>query len=152
MQSISALYNDFLLLKKLSVALKVKKYILKEFLEATEAPWRVIGVSKEALIAIKQNGYRKSGLKLQRAHINDRDIWYNELLNRAFVDCNEWYKFYQDNDKTILAFSSENKNIRNVQCFPIDPNLNLFKSTRISWTHKKAEIEYLKNLAHVYGI
>ena len=93
MQSISALYNDFLLLKKLSVALKVKKYILKEFLEATEAPWRVIGVSKEALIAIKQNGYRKSGLKLQRAHINDRDIWYNELLNRAFVDCNEWYKF-----------------------------------------------------------
>ncbi len=152
MQIINELYNDFLLIKQLSVPLKIKKYILKEFLEATEAPWRVIGVSKEALIALKHNKYRKSGLKLQRAHINDRDIWYNELLSKAFVDCNEWYKFYQDNDKTILALSSENKNIKNVQYFPIDPNLNLFKSTRISWGHKKEEIEYLKNLASKYGI
>jgi hypothetical protein len=152
MISIIELYNDFLLLKKMSIPLRTKKYILKEFLEATEYPWRVIGVSKDALYALKQNGYRNSGLKLQRAHLNDRDIWYNELLNRSFLDCNEWYKFYQDNDKTILALSSENKNIRNVQYFPIDPNLNLFKSTRISWAHKKAEIEYLKKLADKYGI
>jgi hypothetical protein len=152
MNSIIDLYNDFLLLKKMSIPVKIKKYMLKEFLEVTESPWRVIGVSKEALVALKQNGYTKKGIKLQRAHINDRDIWYNELFNRSFVECNEWYKFYQDNDKTILALSSENKNIRNVQYFPIDINLNLFKSTRISWAHKKAEKDYLKDLAEKNGI
>lgn len=152
MISIVDLYNDFLLLKKMSIDLKVKKYMLKEFLEVTESPWRVIGVSKEALTALKQNTYKKKGIKLQRAHINDRDVWYNELFNRSFVDCNEWYKFYQDNDKTILALSSENKNIRNVQYFPVDPNLNLFKSTRISWSHSKPEIDFLKNLVTQNGI
>jgi hypothetical protein len=152
MNPIIDLYNDFLLLKKMSIPLKVKKYMLKEFLEVTESPWKVIGVSKQALIALKQNGYKNSGIKLQRAHINDRDVWYNELLSKAFIDYNEWYKFYQDNDKTILALSSENKNIRNVQYFPIDTNLNLFKSTRISWTHKKAEKDYLKDLAEKNSI
>ncbi len=152
MNPIIDLYNDFLLLKKMSIPLKVKKYMLKEFLEVTESPWKVIGVSKQALIALKQNGYKKSGIKLQRAHINDRDVWYNELFSKAFIDYNEWYKFYQDNDKTILALSSENKNIRNVQYFPIDINMNLFKSTRISWAHKKDEKDYLKDLAEKNGI
>ena len=64
MNPIIDLYNDFLLLKKMSIPLKVKKYMLKEFLEVTESPWKVIGVSKQALIALKQNGYKNSGIKL----------------------------------------------------------------------------------------
>jgi hypothetical protein len=152
MQIINELYNDFLLIKQLSVPIKIKKYILKEFLEATEAPWRVVGVSKEALIALKQNGYRKSGLKLQRAHINDRDVWYSEILTRSFMDCNDWYRFYYENDMTILALSSENKNIKDVQYYPIDTNLNLFRSNRISWSHSKPEIDFLKNLVTQNGI
>jgi hypothetical protein len=144
---IENLFNDFKLLKTFSVDIKVKKKILKELLEASPFAWRVIGISHNALSLFKENDFKnKSGMKIQRAHLVDRDYWYSVLFETEWENSTLWFDFVYENDKTVLALSSENKHINNIDFIKFQGNEVLFKSTRISWKHGKEEISFLKNL------
>ena len=134
---IENLFNDFKLLKTFSVNIIVKKKILKELLEASPVPWRVIGITHKALFLFKENDFKKKrGIKIQRAHLVDRDYWYSVLFETEWENSKQWYNFVYENDRTVLALSSENKNIKKID----------FISTRISWKHGNEEISFLKNL------
>ena len=152
MDEINILYSDFLLLKELKVDLKIKKYILKEFLEAFPNPWKIIGITESALLALKNNSYKiKSSitgknLSIQRAHIYDRSKWYEELFNTEWSSHIDWYDFIISRDVTVLALSSENKKISSIPYIRFPDNHNLFRSSRITWSHGIEEIEFLKGL------
>ena len=63
-----------------------------------------------------------------------------------FNNHNDWYNFIYENDKTILALSSENKKINEVEYLLFEEyqtNKFLFKSTRISWKHSEEERNFL---------
>jgi hypothetical protein len=145
---IENLFNDFKLLKTFSVDIKVKKKILKELLEASPFAWRVVGITHNALSLFKEHDFKKkSGIKIQRAHLIDRDHWYSVLFETEWENSKQWYNFVYENDRTVLALSSENKNIKKIDFIKFkEGNEILFRSTRISWKHGNEEISFLKNL------
>lgn len=148
---IEDVYQDFLLLKEFKSPDKIKKKMLKELLETTENPWRVIGITKSALLLFKENDFKLKfkgkNLPIQRAHLNDRDVWYTDLFQKEFQNHIDWYDFICKNDNTILALSTENKKINEIDYILFDENsikLSFFKSTRISWKHSERERNFLK--------
>ena len=142
------LFDDFNLLKKFKVDKGVQKKMLKELLEAGPNPWRVVGITSNALSLFKEHGYKKAkNIKIQRAHLVDRDEWYSKLLEQDWDNALEWYKFIYENDRTVLALSVENKRIKKINFINFEGlGVNLFKSTRISWKHGNVEIEFLRRL------
>jgi hypothetical protein len=145
---IENLFNDFKLLKTFSVNIKVKKKILKELLEASPVAWRVVGITHNALALFKENDFKKKrGIKIQRAHLIDRDYWYSVLFETEWENSTLWFDFVYENDRTVLALSSENKHIKKIDFIKFqEGNEILFKSTRISWKHGNEEISFLKSL------
>ena len=85
---------------------------------------------------------------IQRAHLNNRNNAFLEMLNTEFQNSIEWWNFYYERDRTILALSSENRGIENgiINYLEIDENLGLFRSNRISWRHSRYEMVFLTNL------
>lgn len=105
--------------------------MLTEFFSVNENAWRVIGITKEALLRFKDNDFKKkSRMGINRSHINNRSDCYSEMLNTDFTHANEWWDFNYDNDETILAISQENKSNRFSEVFDIDEDLGLFKKNK----------------------
>lgn len=142
-------YDDFNKIKSMKLNSEYKRYILKEFFEASGNPWRVVGITHAALDAFASNNF-KYVKGIQRAHYHDRKDWYEELLIRKFDSAKEWFTFYSDHDFTILAKSAENKIIKSVEYTAFPPNMDktLFKSNRISWRYTIEEEEFLKKIHH----
>ncbi len=70
------------------------------------------------------------------------------MLEKKFKNAEEWWKFYYDNDKTILATSSENMSREKLQnIIKFKNNKNLFKSSGYTWSYrKKIEKPFLQAL------
>lgn len=76
------LYHDFLLISKMKVSEKTKIRILTELFGETENPWRVIGITINALKIFKDNDFNRiSGMGINRAHIKDRKITYTKMVS-----------------------------------------------------------------------
>jgi hypothetical protein len=141
------LFEDFILIKKMNVPNEIKVGMITQLFRADENRWRVIGITKDALLKFNDYEFKYiSGLKINRAHLNNRNDIYKKMLTKEFNDFNDWWIFYYENDKTILVTSSENKKQFFSEIIKIDGKKNLFKSRGYSWTHNKAEIELLKEL------
>ena len=148
------LYHDFLLISQMKVSEKTKIKFLTELFSETGNPWRVVGITKNALEVFKKNNFhRVSRMGINRSHIKDRKDTYSEMLNSKVKNSAEWWNYYYENDKTIFATSSENMSSRldldNV--IPLKNSEGLFKSQGYAWAHrKKNEVPYLQNLADEY--
>jgi hypothetical protein len=131
----------------MSAPVKIKVRMLSELLGQNPDLWTVVGITEEALNKFKQHDFKKvSKMDINRSHIVDRHKTYATMLTGDLMDCDTWWSFYIENDKTILATRSENKSGRLSKIFDIDPSLNLFKSQGFAWKHTKAEYEYLRNI------
>ena len=76
--------------------------------------WRVIGITQDALDAFKAIDFkriptRKDPIAVERAHINQRAVWLDELFKRQWDDPREWWDFIHNNDRVVLATVLENK-------------------------------------------
>jgi len=119
-----------------------------------EDNWNVVGISKNALIKFKENNYRMvSRMGVHRAHIIDRKESYSYMMENA-LDVESLWEYYLKTNDTILTTSTENMSKKNTlsHVYPIPKNLGLFKPKRVSWTHSKSEIEYIKNLCEIENI
>lgn len=116
--------------------------------------WPVVGITPAALEIFANSDFkRKSRQGINRAHIVDRNSTYTYLLS-VDIDFDLFWKTVTNSDKTILATSSENKNILNLldHVLPIDTSLGLFKSKGFAWRHGAAEIAFLRGLYQIIGI
>ncbi len=146
---IEDLYHDYNLILQMIIPNNIKVRLLRELFEASDNPWRVVGITESALRKFEEHEFRKeSGMGIQRAHLNNRNNAFLEMLNTEFQNSDEWWDFYYERDQTILGLSSENRGIENglVNYIEIDENLGLFRSNRISWKHSRAEMDFLTNL------
>jgi hypothetical protein len=140
------LYHDYNLILQMIIPCNIKVKLLRELFEASDNPWRVVGITEAALRKFEEHNFRKeSGMGIQRAHLNNRNNAFLEMLNTEFHNSNEWWNFYYERDKTILALSTENRGIENgiINYIEINEKLGLFRSNRISWKHSRAEIDIL---------
>jgi hypothetical protein len=61
------------------------------------------------------------------------------------MECEEWWDFYVDTDKTVLATSTENMGKGEwSKVYDIDTSLGLFRGQGFAWRHKEPEINFLK--------
>jgi hypothetical protein len=116
--------------------------------------WEVIGVTKNALKRLKSLNYQlENGHGIQRAHIVDRTITYEHLLNNdlAFED---WWHYFEENNKTILSLKEENHKINQIsdndKIIMKKLSRNLFKSSGFAWRHTKEEKKYLEDLYQLH--
>ena len=109
-------FDIFLAMQKAKSA--DKKYLYRAFSSLTatfnEFNWRVIGITQDALDSFKAVNFeripnRKDENPVERAHINKRYDWVEELFQREWSCSEEWWNFIWENDRTVLATSRENK-------------------------------------------
>lgn len=138
-------YHDFLLIRKMRAPTNKRYRMLGELFAAYENAWQVIGITENALKVFAKNDFKRvSRMGINRSHLVDRVKTYTTMLEGPLMDCNEWWNFYIENDKTILATSSENMSNGFTKIYKVDTSLGLFKSHGFAWRHKDPEIQFLK--------
>ena len=71
------------------------------------------------------------------------------MLEGPIEDFDEWWGFYHESDKCVLATSGENNSGKIGDVIPIDQSLGLFKSSGFTWTHRKGvEAKFLRELVY----
>lgn len=147
------LLEDYKLICQLKAPLKTKVGMLTLLFSTQPNIWRVVGITEEALKKFKEHEFKRvSKMGIHRSHIRDRFSTFQEMLEMNIDDPEELWAFYYENDKTILATSSENRKNGIEKYHEVAENLLLFKSKGFAWEHAKNEISFLKNLYEtVYG-
>jgi hypothetical protein len=141
------LYHDYKLLVKMKVGNAKKARLLSDLLGEAENPWRVVGITHEALKVFKNHGFKKvSKMGINRSHKTPRKQIYSFMLENNFDNSKEWWNYHFENDITILSTSSENLRGTNSEIIEIDQSLNLFRCRGFGWAHGKKEILFLKKL------
>lgn len=141
------IYHDYLIIKNLKSSKFTKSRNLSNIICEWEDYWKVIGITEEALKIFSKNNFKKkSKLGIQRAHIKQDRIVTNEYLLSNDLSFDEFWSYLIENDKTVLATSSENKRNEFSQIIEINEDLNLFKATGFAWKHNNKEIKFLNNL------
>lgn len=140
-------YQDFLAIRSMNSSVPKKVRMLSEMLSGYEDNWQVIGITESALKVFAQHNFKKvSKMGINRSHMVDRHKTYTEMLTGPLLDCNSWWQFFLDNDKTILATSSENISGNMSKVYSIDPALGMFKAKGFAWRHSKIEQTFLRDL------
>ena len=141
-------YHDFLLIRQMRVPVSKRYRMLGELFGANPNNWRVIGITEQALNIFKQHDFKRvSRMGINRSHLVDRVSTYTTMLEGPLMECDEWWDFYIDTDKTVLATSTENMSKGEwSRVHNIDPSLGLFKTQGFAWRHKDPEIQFLKEI------
>jgi hypothetical protein len=147
------MYSAFKAISKMEIDESKKIGMLTYLFSIEPNCWRVIGISIDAIKVFQKYGFqRKSKMGINRSHIKRRFDSYKEILkkesNGEFINHEEWWNYYFDNDKTILQTSSENmkKNGHSRVIEISNPGWALFKSKGYAWNHGNAEVELLRKL------
>lgn len=155
-QQTKDLFEDFNSIKKMNTSEKIKARLFGELLASVDNPWRVVGITKEAMCIFKKNGFKKvSRMGINRCHFEDRNIQYKEMLKKDYQNANDFWKDYYDKDKTIFGTASENKKgIKNNPNFKyfnsykeeeLKNGITLFICRGYAWKHNKEEINFLND-------
>ena len=143
-------YSDFQKIKSMNSDLQVKNRMITVLLIQNPFCWRVTGITKSALNEIKNNEWKRDGLKLTRSHVFNR-IETHKIMLEKDMNINEWWNFYWDRDFTIISKSSENNNISTYDYIKIDFELGLFRNSGFSWRHSRTEMDFLRSLWDEHG-
>ena len=128
------LYQDFLIICSMRAPFDCKSRMLTFLLAYIEKPWRVVGITEAALKIFKKNNFKRvPNMKINRSHLVDRYLTHKEMLNIKFKNCNDWWDFFYEKDKTILATSSENSTQTFSRIFEFPSDHNFFKSSGYAW-------------------
>jgi hypothetical protein len=139
-------YHDFLLIREMRAPTSKRYRMLGELFAVNPDAWRVIGVTEAAVKVFAKHDFKRvSRMGINRSHLVDRIKTYTTMLEGPLMECDEWWNFYVDTDKTILSTSTENMSKGELsKVYNIDPALELFKSHGFAWRHKDPEIQFLK--------
>lgn len=141
-------YHDFLLIRQMRAPTSKRYRMLGELFAVNPNAWRVIGITENALKVFAEHGFKRvSRMGINRSHLVDRIQTYTNMLEGPLMDCDEWWNFYVETDKTILATSTENMGKGEwSKVYDIDTSLGLFQSHGFAWRHKDPEINFLKEM------
>jgi len=139
------IFHDCQLIKQMECEMKTKIKLLTHLFGTLDDAWKVAGITENALNKLAKNDFKyKSGIGIQRSHIVDRQYFLSEILDVPFNSEDELFDYYYENDKTILALSSENSNLDKAKIIPFDEDL--FKNKSVGYSYTKKEEVFLKKI------
>ncbi|MFN5909893.1 MAG: hypothetical protein ACK45H_01030, partial [Bacteroidota bacterium] len=145
------IFHDYQVIKTMEAPLNTKLAFLTYLFANQTNPWRVTGITHEALQLFASHGFKKvSRMGINRSHIEARKDTYKALLEREFKSIDEWWEYYFSRDMTVLSTSSENMSSQFSTIYPVDESLGLFRTSGYAWKHGREEIEFLVRLADQY--
>jgi hypothetical protein len=137
---------------------KKKELLLTAIFGREEWTWRVIGITKDALLLIKQNNF-KNTKGTQRGHIKSRRKTFTKMLDGiAPLNFEEWWSLFWESDKTVLMTKAENNRkdyiIQRHEYIDLPLENKFFAGSRfIGFKYRgKNEGTFLKELCKQHGI
>jgi hypothetical protein len=111
--------------------------------------WRVVGITKRAVIEIANNNY-KLPKGLQRDHFKkSRKETYDEIFVNERLNLEHWWKKVWENDETILMTKDEHNQHNNLNMddvIKVDYTLGYFRAGGIGMLFTKRDGDYVKTL------
>ena len=145
-------YNDFLLIRQMKSSFQTKHRMLWEMLGMNGKNkdfWRVVGITELAFNKIVENDYKlpkgNKDNKINRSHIKNRIETSKTMLEGPLMKIDEWWEFYLENDKCILATASENLS-KQQETIKYNVPFGLFECSGFSFKVAAEEINFLKKL------
>lgn len=144
------LFHDFNLIKRMRCPEPRKIKLVSNLFVMNPDGWRVVGITPAALDVFSKHGFeRRSGMRVNRAHVIPRYQTYKAMLGKGFFDKNELWDYYWERDHTILSTSSENmKSVSENSIYfevPQDHRI-LFRMKGFAWKHGDEEVAFLREL------
>ena len=120
--------------------------------------WRVVGITKQAIIEFAKNDYKYKTRTFNRDHFyQERHVTFSLML-KNIIPFNDWWSLFWENDRTILVTSKEHGNKHKLkleeEIIPIDWESGYFTSNPragFSFT-KKREGQLIKELIKKHDI
>tara|TARA_B100000965_G_C19510034_1_gene721503 strand:+ start:290 stop:760 length:471 start_codon:yes stop_codon:yes gene_type:complete len=139
------MFETFLIIQGLNnVPYRVKNKMLGALFDMNPNPWRVIGITEKAIIRFKEHDFKyKARMGINRSHIFPRYKRNKVLLHNDNWTLDKWWDYFYQNDKCILATSTENLNKEKIVSVKDVPK-GLFRSSGYSFTVKEKEQLFLK--------
>ena len=113
--------------------------------------WQPKAITLAALQAYKDNNFEHVR-GLERAHIIPRRETLKKILYRQYPET-EWWGWYIEQDYTVLATRSENRDEKNFEkLFKIQIPISkeLFRGKRVGWVYGEAEKDFLRTIAQIH--
>jgi len=127
------MYSFYLLTFDSSFGLAKKRHIMGSVLAHEKWGWRVVGITKKAILKIAENNYRLPN-GLQRDHFKrSRSETFNELFECKY-DISGWWNLIWDGDETILMTKEEHdkhKELDNRDVIEVDYRLGYFVNSYV---------------------
>ena len=140
------MFEAFLQIQKMEVPYSVKNKMLGALFGMAPNGWRVVGITKEALIRFKKYDFKyKSGMGINRSHVFPRHKRNKFLLSKEDWTMEKWWEYFYSRDKCILATSTENMNKAPVVSKFRVPK-GLFRTSGFSFKVRDEETEFLKEI------
>jgi hypothetical protein len=147
-----SLFDGFVAIQKLEgIPNKTKHRMLWEMFACDgENPlfWEVIGITETAGLKIKENDYKlptgSKENKVNRSHIHKRIETSMMMLEKTDWTMDEWWDFYRERDKCVLATGTENMSKeQEVIKYQVPLGMGLFPSAGFSCRIGEKEKEFL---------
>ncbi len=139
-------HKDYLKIFDMLSPIEIKVQMLSILLGSTDNAWHVIGITKEALQAISDNDFKYTS-GIQRSHKVPRNKTYKEMLTNKIIDADEWWKFFIERDKTILATSSQNMKDELDDYISFENEKFLFRASGFRFRYTKEEKDFLRKIS-----
>lgn len=142
---ITDFHQDYLKITEMLAPIEIKVRMLSILLGATENPWHVVGITQEALKKLSDNDFKYTQ-GINRAHKKSRNETYLEMLTQINRNPDDWWRFYTERDKTVLATSSQNMREELEDIIEFNNDKNLFRPSGFTFRYTAEEKEFLKSL------
>ena len=148
------IYQFYKLIYESNFTFAKKKTLMTAALGMQDWSWRVVGISKNAVIEIAKNNFKKPPRKLARDHQVSRAETYNQIFGTKEYGFDDWWNLVWENDKTTLITNDEHNTHAISEIYPIDLELGLFRdSGMVGWKHTiKNEGAFVKGLCAKHNI
>ena len=147
-----SLFDGFVAIQRLEgIPNKTKHRMLWEMFACDgENPlfWEVIGITETAGLKIKENDYKlptgSRDNKVNRSHIHKRIETSMMMLEKTDWTMDEWWDFYRERDKCVLATGTENMSKeQEVIKYQVPEGMGLFPSAGFSCRIGEKEKQFL---------
>jgi len=148
------IYQFYKLIYESKFTFAKKKTLMTAALGMELWSWRVVGISRNAIIEIAKNNFKKPARKLARDHQVTRAETYAQIFGAKEFQFDDWWSLVWENDKTILITNDEHNAHTVSEIYHIDLELGLFRdSGMVGWKHaSKNEGAFIKGLCEKHNI
>ena len=143
------MYEFYCLTYESKFSLGKKRHLMTAALGYEKWGWRVVGITKQAVLEISNNKY-KLPKGLQRDHFKkSRKETYDEIFQSKKLSLVEWWEKVWENDETILMTKTEHQNHKKLKLddvIKVDYKLGFFRAGGVGMLFTKRDGDYVKLL------